>query len=97
MKKYIVELITEERSHLNRVIQAERMAAHKRHHARMLLKLDQGPEEAPVGRTRRFPKPSKPRLGPPSGFAGVWSSVVSRACWSTAIVGLAKFAGWRGG
>ena len=44
MKKYIVELITEERSHLNRVIQAERMAAHKRHHARMLLKLDQGPE-----------------------------------------------------
>jgi len=44
MKKYIVELTTEERSHLNRCIQAERMAAHKRHHARMLLKLDQGLE-----------------------------------------------------
>jgi len=42
MKKYIVELITEERSQLNEVIRAERMAAHKRHHARMLLKLDQG-------------------------------------------------------
>ena len=42
MKKYIVELTTEERSQLNRCIQAERMAAHKRHHARMLLKLDQG-------------------------------------------------------
>ena len=44
MKKYIVELTAEERSQLNRCIQAERMAAHKRHHARMLLKLDQGPE-----------------------------------------------------
>ena len=44
MKKYIVELTTEERSQLNRVIEAERMAAHKRHHARMLLKLDQGLE-----------------------------------------------------
>ena len=44
MKKYIVELTTEERSQLNRCIQAERMAAHKRHHARMLLKLDQGLE-----------------------------------------------------
>ncbi len=43
MKKYIVELTTEERSELNQVIGAERMAAHKRHHARMLLKLDQGP------------------------------------------------------
>ena len=43
MKKYIVELTTEERSQLDRVIRAERMAAHKRHHARMLLKLDQGP------------------------------------------------------
>lgn len=42
MKKYIVELTTEERSQLKQVIRAERMAAHKRHHARMLLKLDQG-------------------------------------------------------
>ncbi len=44
MKKYIVELTTEERSQLNQCIEAERMAAHKRHHARMLLKLDQGLE-----------------------------------------------------
>ncbi len=44
MKKYIVELTTEERSQLHQCIRAERMAAHKRHHARMLLKLDQGLE-----------------------------------------------------
>ncbi len=43
MKKYIVELTTEERSQLQQVIQAERMAAHKRQHARMLLKLDESP------------------------------------------------------
>ena len=43
MKKYIVELITEERSLLKKIISATRMAAHKRHHAQMLLKLDQGP------------------------------------------------------
>ena len=43
-KKYIVELKTEEHSKLNQVIRAERMAAHKRNHARMLLKLDQGPQ-----------------------------------------------------
>ncbi len=43
MKKYIVELTTEERSKLENIIKAKRMAAHKRHHARMLLKLDQGP------------------------------------------------------
>ena len=42
-KKYIVELTTEERSKLENIIKAKRMAAHKRHHARMLLKLDQGP------------------------------------------------------
>ena len=41
-KKYIVELTSKERSQLRDVIKAERMAAHKRHHARMLLKLDQG-------------------------------------------------------
>lgn len=44
MKKYIVELTTEERSYLKSVIDADRMAAHKRLHARMLLKADQGPE-----------------------------------------------------
>ena len=44
MKKYIVELSHEEREKLQGVIRAERMAAHKRLHAQMLLKLDQGPE-----------------------------------------------------
>ena len=43
MKKYIVELTTEERSQLQKIINAERMAAHKRRHARMLLKADEGP------------------------------------------------------
>ena len=42
MKKYIVELTSEERKTLTDIIQAERMAAHKRRHARMLLKADQG-------------------------------------------------------
>ena len=43
MKKYIVELTSKERSLLEDIIKAERMAAHKRRHARMLLKADQGP------------------------------------------------------
>jgi len=43
MKKYIVELSIEEREVLRNVIHAERMAAHKRLSAQMLLKLDQGP------------------------------------------------------
>ena len=43
MKKYIVELTTEERSQLKSILDADRMAAHKRRHARMLLKADQGP------------------------------------------------------
>ena len=42
MKKYIVELTTEERSQLKNILDADRMAAHKRRHARMLLKADQG-------------------------------------------------------
>ncbi len=44
MKKHIVELTSEERSGLKDIIKAERMAAHKRRHGRMLLKADQGPE-----------------------------------------------------
>lgn len=44
MKKYIVELGCGEREELQGVLRAERMAAHKRLHAQMLLKLDQGPE-----------------------------------------------------
>jgi len=42
MKKYIVELTSEERKGLEAVINADRMAAHKRKHAQMLLKTDQG-------------------------------------------------------
>ena len=38
MKKYIVELTSEERSGLKDIIKAERMAAHKRRHAHILLK-----------------------------------------------------------
>ena len=44
MKKYIVELTSEERTELKDIIKAERMAAHKRRHARILLKADQGPQ-----------------------------------------------------
>ena len=44
MKKYVVELSDGEREELEGVVRAERMAAHKRLHAQMLLKLDQGPE-----------------------------------------------------
>jgi hypothetical protein len=44
MKKYVVELTSEERKTLMNIIKAERMAAHKRRHARILLKADQGPE-----------------------------------------------------
>ena len=43
-KKYVVELTTDERSQLRAIIDAKRMAAHKRRHAQMLLKTDQGPE-----------------------------------------------------
>jgi len=42
MKKYIVELTSEERKGLEAVINADRMAVHKRKHAHMLLKADQG-------------------------------------------------------
>ena len=44
MKKYVVELTSEERSQLQKIIDADRMAAHKRRHARMLLKADEGPD-----------------------------------------------------
>jgi len=43
-KKYIVELTSEERTELKATVKATRMAAHKRRHAQMLLKLDQGPD-----------------------------------------------------
>lgn len=41
-KKYIVELTSEEKMALRKIIGAKRMAAHKRRHAQMLLKVDQG-------------------------------------------------------
>jgi transposase len=44
MKNYIVELTSEERSGLKDIFKAERMAAHKRRHAHILLKADQGPQ-----------------------------------------------------
>jgi len=40
-KKYIVELSNEERKELKDIIKADRMAAHKRKHAQILLKADQ--------------------------------------------------------
>ncbi len=42
MKKFIVELTAQERSQLKAIVDAHRMAAHKRRHAQMLLKADQG-------------------------------------------------------
>ena len=41
-KMYIVELTSKERKGFESVINADRMAAHKRKHAQMLLKADQG-------------------------------------------------------
>ncbi len=41
-KKYVVELTGEGRSRRREIMNAERMAAHKRRHAQMLLKVDQG-------------------------------------------------------
>ena len=43
-KKYIVELTTQERSYLEEMAQADRVAAYKRRHAEMLLAVDQGPD-----------------------------------------------------
>lgn len=43
-KKYIVELTIKERSQLNEIVHADRMAAYKRRHAEMLLATDQGPD-----------------------------------------------------
>lgn len=43
MKKYVVELTTEERSQLRAIVDADHRAAHKRRHAQMLLKADEGP------------------------------------------------------
>lgn len=44
MKKYVVELTSDERAALRKIIHAKRIAAHKRRHAQMLLKIDQGPK-----------------------------------------------------
>ncbi len=42
MQKYIVELTIQERDQIKDIVNAHRMAAHKRRHAQMLLKTDQG-------------------------------------------------------
>ncbi len=44
MKKYIVELTSEERSQLTTIIKASRVAAYRRRHAQMLLATDAGPD-----------------------------------------------------
>ena len=44
MKKYIVELTTEQRQELSHMISTGKAAAHELTHARILLKADQGPE-----------------------------------------------------
>lgn len=41
-KKYIVELTSEERATLKGIMGADRIASHKRKHAQILLKADQG-------------------------------------------------------
>ena len=43
-KRYVVELTIEERSQLKAIINADKGRAHKRRHAQMLLKADEGPE-----------------------------------------------------
>ena len=76
MKKYIVELTAEERSQLKGCIQAQRMVAHKRHHARMLLKLDQGLEGPGWS-------DAKGRRAAPPAFGGAWfpGRVGARQSW----------------
>ncbi len=61
MNKYIVELTTQERAQLKDIIDAERMAAHKRRHARMLLKADQGEATVPARYADNEPQAGKPR------------------------------------
>jgi len=43
MKKYVVELTKEERDQLKAILNANKGPAHKRRHAQLLLKADQGP------------------------------------------------------
>lgn len=43
-KKYVVELTSEERSHLEAIERKDRVSAYKRRHAQMLLAVDEGPE-----------------------------------------------------
>ena len=86
MKKYIVELTSEERSALEDIVKAERMAAHKRRHARMLLKADQGPLGDPRGKMQTSPMPLTVRPRALSVFVSGWSNTVSISQWITATV-----------
>lgn len=43
MKKYVVELTTEERSQLEVIVHADRVSAYRRRHAEMLMAVDEGP------------------------------------------------------
>ena len=77
MKKYLVELTAQERTELQGIIGADRMAAHKRRHAQMLLKADQG-EHGPGWTDARVAEAfdvtplsvERLRLGPGCGAAG---------------------------
>ena len=53
MKKYIVELTTEQRKELSRMVSTGKAAARELTHARILLKADQGPE-GPAWSDRRM-------------------------------------------
>jgi len=53
MKKYVVELTSEERSQLEGLVKKGRVAGYKIRHAQMLLKADQG-EQGPVWRDKQI-------------------------------------------
>jgi len=67
MKKYVVELTSEERKILTDIIQAERMAAHKRRHARKTKV-----PKVQAGTMRTSPMPLIVRSKALSAFASGW-------------------------
>lgn len=67
MKKYIVELTTEQRQELSRMISTGKAAARELTHVRILLKADQGPE-GPAWSDSRIPRARR------GGRCGDWPS-----------------------
>lgn len=55
-KKYIVELTSEERSHLERLQKEDRVPSYRRKHAHILLLADQSPD-GPHGQTKISHRP----------------------------------------